>query len=104
MRHAWRSSATWHAGRKRWTVRVDPHDTPELMSEQFASISNGREIEWEARNSSDTTSFASLRESSRIVEFNRSMQKGGGTPDAPERWGDLLLLEQIGRGGQAEVF
>src|SRR5687767_8580524 len=104
MRHAWRSSAPSHAWRRRWTLSVDPRDPPDPIDELFASISDGREIEWEERTGGDPTRFASLREISRIAEFNRGLQKGGGAPDAPERWGHLLLLEQIGRGGQAEVF
>ena len=85
-------------------MSVDPRDPLDPIDELFASISDGREIEWEARTGGDPTRFASLREISRIAEFNRGLQKGGGAPDAPERWGHLLLLEQIGRGGQAEVF
>jgi serine/threonine protein kinase len=46
----------------------------------------------------------SLRDVSRIAEFSRGVQRSAEPGMTPERWGDLLLLERLGLGAQAEVF
>ena len=47
-----------------------------------------------------------LRDLSHIAAFSRGLQRGAesGPPAAPERWGDLLLLERIGSGAHADVY
>jgi serine/threonine-protein kinase len=51
----------------------------------------------------DRELVAGLREMSRITAFHHALQQQDiGT--APERWGDLLLLERLGSGAQADVY
>lgn len=74
----------------------------------LASISDGLPVDWEeaARGlePEPRARVEALRAVSSIAEFHRDLQRGAGAGSAPERWGDLLLIERIGRGANAEVF
>jgi hypothetical protein len=78
------------------------------IDDLLASISDGRPVDWEAvarvSSSAERARLTALRDIARIAEFNRGLQAGGEEAAAPARWGDLLLLERIGSGAQAEVF
>ena len=77
------------------------------IDELLASISDGETVDWErtppARGPSDEARLAALKDIARIADFNRTLQAAGDDAGAPERWGDLLLLERIGSGGHADV-
>src|SRR5688572_2463489 len=78
------------------------------IEDLLASISDGRQVDWEATtrtaSSTERARLESLREIARIAEFNRGLQSSSADPSMPERWGELLLLERIGRGARADVF
>jgi hypothetical protein len=80
----------------------------------LASISDGSPVDWEAARKGATPAererLAAMREMANIAEFNRGLQRGahpqeaGPAASAPERWGELLLLERIGSGARADVY
>ncbi len=78
------------------------------IDDLLASISDGRPVDWDAiaraAPASEQARLGALRDIARITDFNRGLQAGGEQAAMPERWGDLLLLERIGSGAQAEVF
>ncbi len=79
------------------------------IDDLLASISDGGPVDWDAVERGEAghapPSTESLRVVSRIAEFSRGQQRvPRGSPHAPERWGDMLLLERIGAGAHAEVY
>lgn len=78
------------------------------IDELLASISDGNPSDWETAernaNAGERARLASLREVSRIADFNRGLQRGPEDPGMPERWGSLQLLECLGRGARADVY
>ena len=83
--------------------------TPERdpIDDLLASIADGTAVDWEAASRraapGSRTRVAALREVSHIAAFSRSLQRAT-EPAAPERWGDLLLLERLGSGTHADVY
>jgi len=80
------------------------HDAVEAL---LASISDGSPPDWlEAERGTGDGGRARLesaRELARIAEFCRGLQRVDEPSVAPQRWGDLLLLERLGTGAEAEV-
>ncbi|HTO91093.1 MAG TPA: serine/threonine-protein kinase [Candidatus Sulfotelmatobacter sp.] len=82
------------------------------------SVSDDRPVDWDGAESSvgspaAQASVRALREVSKIAEFNRELQRspepgsaaGAATETTePKRWGDLLLLEQVGSGMSGQVW
>src|SRR5437899_8290627 len=77
------------------------------------SVSDGIAVDWEAAdgtaaNAPEHGRIRALREVARIAEFNRGLQRtpAGVAPAATglARWGDLLLLEQVGAGTRGAVW
>lgn len=84
-------------------------------------VSDGEAIDWDAVvrrvGPDDLTIVEALREVDRIGSFSRGLQRAGRAADGDgdgaaaggaagevARWGDLLLLERLGGGAQAEVW
>ena len=80
------------------------------------SVSRGVRVDWNAASARaggdlERSQVRALAEVARIAEFNRSLQRGRGTPDSPlpppggepRRFGALLLLERVGSGTSGEV-
>jgi hypothetical protein len=82
------------------------------VEELLASIADDSPADWEsaeraaagAADPSRRARLESLREVSRIAEFNRTHQRAAERDDAPERFGELLLLERLSAGAHAEVW
>ena len=81
------------------------------LDDFLSSIADGKSFDWEAVGRTaaprDRARMEILGDVSRIAAFNRSLQhaspaRAGG--DFPERWGDLLLLERLSAGEQAELY
>jgi hypothetical protein len=74
----------------------------------LASISDGHPVDWDvaagALDPKDRIRLESLRDISKISDFSRRLQREPEGEIQPERWGELLLLERIGGGSQADVF
>ncbi len=82
----------------------------------LGSVSDGDTIDWDAVvrrvGPDDLTLVEALRDVDRIGSFSRGLQRAGAGehgPDAADpggvpRWGELLLLERLGRGAYAEVW
>ena len=81
------------------------------------SLSEGHAVDWKAETDRPDDPLVrskvhALRDVARIVEFNRSLQRGprgSGSPLAAasgetRRWGSLLLLEKVGVGASGEVY
>jgi len=85
---------------------VSPERDP--IEALLASISDGHSIDWDAADSqldpSERLRLKPLRDISKIADFSRRQQLESEGELQPERWGELLLLERIGVGSQAEVF
>jgi len=75
-------------------------------------ILEGEPIDWEALpREPEADAERGLRPQLRLLEslsrFNRAAQRSAGDeqePRAPERWGDLEVIERIGRGSFADVY
>jgi eukaryotic-like serine/threonine-protein kinase len=78
------------------------------VEELLASISDGSSPDWTAAergaDAGQRARLESLRDLARITDFNRGLQRVADASVAPERWGDLLLLERLGAGADAEVY
>src|SRR6185503_17537778 len=78
------------------------------VEELLASISDGAPPDWTAAERSAGADkrghLESLRDLARIADFNRGLQRVAEVPVAPERWGDLLLLERLGSGAETDVY
>src|SRR5262245_47745970 len=76
------------------------------IDELIASVSDGRPVDWNAAERAVPAAarprIDALRELERIADFSRGLQQE--TLEAPERWGELVILERIGGGSKAEVF
>src|SRR5688572_8362284 len=76
------------------------------VEDLLGSIADGTLPDWQsaerALDPSQRPRVESLRDVSRIADFSRTHQRAGDPSGAPERWGDLLLLERLGTGA-AEV-
>ena len=82
----------------------------------LGSVSDGDTIDWDAVvrrvGPDDLALVEALRDVDRIGSFSRGLQRPGGGGPGPgvaepgdvARWGDLLLLERLGRGANAEVW
>jgi hypothetical protein len=74
----------------------------------LGSIADGTDPDWSALESeadaAQSSRIRALREVSRIADFSRAHQRAPALDDAPERWGDLLLLERLSGGTRSEVF
>jgi eukaryotic-like serine/threonine-protein kinase len=74
------------------------------------SVSDGSAVNWEddqgaAADPHEQASIVALRHVARIAEFNRGLQRADApAPAEPSRWGDLLLLEQVGAGTRGVVW
>ncbi len=75
------------------------------------SWSRGEVVDWEradrgAHDDDDRAQVRALRDVARIADFSRSLQHSalGTDPDAPERWGALLILEHVGAGANGDVY
>ncbi|MFN0149435.1 MAG: protein kinase domain-containing protein [bacterium] len=91
-------------------------DKRNSVDELLKSISDGSLVDWQsiARDAKpeDRARVDALHELSRIAAFSRSLQRGGepfvarsaGNMTEPERWGDLLLLERLGAGANADIY
>lgn len=84
------------------------------LDEFLQSILDDAPVDWDAalRGASreSRSRLEALRDVSRIAAFNRDLQRSPAPPPLgaaaaiPEHWGELLLLERLGTGSQAEVY
>ena len=98
-------------------MQSDPEQTSPLEV-LAASLSDGMPLDWTAAstlNEDEYLEAVALQDISRIAAFNRTLQRsprgtGGAAGDAPPlpagatRWGDLVLVEQLGAGARGEVW
>ncbi len=86
------------------------NDDRDAIERLIASVADDTPADWEREFStltpSDSQQFESLRDLSRIADFNRALQRGAGALAEPARgeWGGLQLLERLSGGARAEVW
>lgn len=87
---------------------------PDRLDTLLQSVSEGHAIDWlaedtHALDAASRSQVRALRDVSRILEFNRALQRSPeplgatATGSGPRRWGSLLLLERLGAGASGEV-
>jgi eukaryotic-like serine/threonine-protein kinase len=78
------------------------------IEELLASINDGQRVDWDTAENGlgpgHLPRFSALREVARIADFNRALQREPEFSAAPERWGDMILLERLGQGAHAQVY
>ncbi|MGH7726937.1 MAG: serine/threonine-protein kinase [Candidatus Eiseniibacteriota bacterium] len=78
------------------------------VEDLLAAVSDGHPVDWAAASRDfeldGRMRLDALQEVSRIADFNRRLQEEATGGPMPERWGELLLLERIGTGANAEVL
>ena len=86
---------------------------PTKLDALAGSVSDGGAVDWQVAESGavdarEQASIRALREVAQIAEFSRTLQRSSPPAAAqtlePARWGDLLLLEQVGEGTSGVVW
>ena len=80
------------------------------LDDILSSIADGMPVDWQSAektiSTADRSLLDTLSEVSRIAAFSRSLQGGEASHESglPKRWCDLLLLERLSGGEQAELY
>lgn len=97
-------------------MQPDPRKTSPL-DVLATSLSDGTPLDWVVASTLDEDEYieaVALQDISRIAAFNRTLQRSRGEegaagdapsiPDGAQRWGSLVLVEQLGAGASGEVW
>ena len=90
---------------------------PQRLDALAGSVVDGQPVDWTGVESSTTDAdelahIRALGQVAQIAEFNRTLQRSADSPMRaepgaslePTRWGDLLLLDQVGAGASGAVW
>ena len=81
----------------------------DAIEELLQSVAEGTRVDWEgtleSTDGAERQHLANLRDLARIADFHRDRiaDTQPELSELPERWGDLVILERLGRGAHSDV-